>query len=45
MNYGYTRVSTKDQILEMQIDALNNSNSHKVFYTVKKGQKLINMNS
>ncbi|WP_375326473.1 recombinase family protein [Candidatus Tisiphia endosymbiont of Nemotelus uliginosus] len=39
MKYGYARVSTKDQVLDMQIDALKNAGCHKVFYEVAKGAK------
>ena len=39
MKYGYARVSTKDQVLDMQIDALKNVGCHKVFYEVAKGAK------
>ena len=39
MKYGYARVSTKDQVFDMQIDALKNAGCHKVFYEVAKGAK------
>jgi len=39
MKYGYARVSTKDQVLDMQIDALKNAGCHKIFCEVAKGAK------
>jgi DNA invertase Pin-like site-specific DNA recombinase len=39
MKYGYARVSTKDQVLDMQIDALKNIGCHKIFYEVAKGAR------
>lgn len=37
MKYGYARVSTKDQVLNLQIDALQTAGCHKIFYEVSKG--------
>jgi DNA invertase Pin-like site-specific DNA recombinase len=39
MKYGYARVSTKDQVLHLQIDALKNAGCHKIFYEVAKGAR------
>jgi len=39
MKYGYARVSTKDQVLHLQIDALKNTGCHRIFYEVAKGAK------
>ncbi len=39
MKYGYARVSTKDQILNLQIDALKNAGCHKIFQEIAKGTK------
>ena len=39
MNYGYARVSTKDQNLDLQIDALENAGCQKIFTEVAKGAK------
>ena len=39
MKYGYARVSTKDQVLDMQIDALKKGGCNKIFYEVAKGAK------
>ena len=39
MKYGYARVSTKDQILDMQIDALKKAGCDKIFLEVAKGAK------
>jgi DNA invertase Pin-like site-specific DNA recombinase len=39
MKYGYARVSTKDQVLDMQIDALKKAGCNKVFLEVAKGTK------
>lgn len=39
MKYGYARVSTKDQSLDMQIDALKNSGCEKIYKEVAKGAK------
>ena len=36
MKYGYARVSTKDQVLHLQIDALKNAGCHKIFQEVAK---------
>ena len=39
MKYGYARVSTKDQVLDMQIDALKKAGCDKIFLEVAKGAK------
>lgn len=39
MKYGYARVSTKDQVLDMQIDALKKAGCNKVFQEIAKGSK------
>jgi len=39
MKYGYARVSTKDQNLDLQIDALKKAGCHKIFKEVAKGAK------
>ena len=39
MKYGYARVSTKDQVLHLQIDALKNAGCHKIFQEVISGSK------
>lgn len=39
MKYGYARVSTKDQVLDLQIDALKKAGCDKVFLEVAKGIK------
>lgn len=39
MKYGYARVSTKDQVLDLQIDALKKVGCHKIFQEVAKGAK------
>jgi len=39
MKYGYARVSTKDQVLDLQIDALKKVGCHKIFQEVAKGTK------
>ena len=39
MKYGYARVSTKDQVLDLQIDALKKAGCNKVFQEVAKGTK------
>ena len=39
MKYGYARVSTKDQNLDMQIDALKKAGCNKVFQEIAKGAK------
>jgi DNA invertase Pin-like site-specific DNA recombinase len=39
MKYGYARVSTKDQVLHLQTDALKNAGCHKIFYEVAKGAR------
>ena len=39
MRYGYARVSTKDQVLHLQIDDLKNAGCQKIFYEVAKGAK------
>jgi DNA invertase Pin-like site-specific DNA recombinase len=39
MKYGYARVSTKDQVLNLQIDALKAAGCHKIFYEVAKGTR------
>ena len=32
MKYGYARVSTKDQVLNLQMDALQTAGCHKINY-------------
>jgi|TARA_B110000503_G_C7163136_1_gene420597 DNA invertase Pin-like site-specific DNA recombinase len=39
MKYGYARVSTKDQVLDLQIDALKQAGCHKIFQEVISGSK------
>ena len=39
MKYGYARVSTKDQVLNLQMDALQTAGCHKIFYEVAKGAR------
>ena len=39
MKYGYAKVSTKDQVLNLQIDALKTAGCHKIFYEVAKGAR------
>jgi DNA invertase Pin-like site-specific DNA recombinase len=39
MKYGYARVSTKDQSLDMQIDSLKKFGCQKIFSEVAKGAK------
>jgi DNA invertase Pin-like site-specific DNA recombinase len=39
MKYGYARISTKDQSLNMQIDALKKAGCQKIFSEVAKGAK------
>ena len=39
MKYGYARVSTKDQVLNLQMDALQTAGCHKIFYEVDKGAR------
>ncbi|OIN82943.1 recombinase family protein [Francisella sp. TX07-6608] len=39
MKYGYARVSTKDQSLDMQIDSLKKSGCQKIFSEIAKGAK------
>ena len=39
MKYGYARVSTKDQVLNLQMDALQTVGCHKIFYEVAKGAR------
>ena len=39
MKYGYARVSTKDQVLDLQIDALKKAGCNKVFQEIAKGSK------
>lgn len=40
MKYGYARVSTKDQVLDLQIDALKKASCNKVFIKIAKGSKI-----
>lgn len=39
MKYGYARVSTKEQNLDLQIDALRKVGCQKIFHEVAKGSK------
>ena len=39
MKYGYARVSTKDQILDLQIDALKLAGCNKIFQEVVSGSR------
>lgn len=39
MKYGYARVSTKDQSVALQLDALKKAGCHKIFHEVAKGAK------
>ena len=39
MKYGYARISTKDQCLDLQIDALKNAGCKKIFNEVAKGAR------
>ena len=39
MKYGYARVSTKDQVLNLQMDALKTAGCHKIFYEIAKGAR------
>ena len=40
MKYGYARISTKDQSLDMQIDSLKKAGCQKIFSEVAKGAKV-----
>ena len=37
MKYGYARISTRDQCLDLQLDALRDANCNKIFSDVAKG--------
>jgi len=39
MKYGYARVSTRDQNLDLQVDALTKIGCQKIFKEVAKGAK------
>ncbi|CEG59183.1 recombinase family protein [Legionella fallonii] len=39
LKYGYARVSTKEQNLDLQVDALTKAGCHKIFREVAKGAK------
>lgn len=39
MKYGYARVSTKDQILDLQIDALKQAGCNKIFREIVSGSR------
>jgi hypothetical protein len=39
MKYGYARVSTKEQVLDLQIDALKQAGCNKIFQEVVSGSK------
>ncbi len=37
MKYGYARVSTKDQSLDMQVDALKDAGCEQIYEEIAKG--------
>jgi len=39
MKYGYARISTKDQSLDMQIDALKNAGCDRIYEEIAKGAR------
>ena len=39
MKYGYARVSTKEQLLNVQMDSLQIAGCHKIYYEVASGTK------
>lgn len=39
MKYGYARVSTKDQLLDLQIDALEKYGCDKIYFEIAKGAR------
>ena len=39
MKYGYARISTRDQCLDLQLDALRDANCNKIFSDVAKGAR------
>lgn len=40
MKYGYARVSTKDQLLDLQVDALKKVGCNKIFLEIASGSKV-----
>jgi DNA invertase Pin-like site-specific DNA recombinase len=44
MRYGYARISTKDQCLDLQIDALKKFGCEKIIQEIAKVQDKIDLN-